>query len=376
VKKSPANVLLHLEQGMAHLQIENLQAGYGNKLILNNINLHVEQGEMIALLGPSGCGKTTLLNALCGFVPVSHGEIFSGQRAISQLPAEKRNITMVFQSYALWPHMTVSQNIAYGLKVKKIKRAEIDVRVAELLDIVKLNGLENEKVTALSGGQRQRVALARALAIRPDVLVLDEPLSNLDAKVRLSVRHEIKALQKQLGFTSLIVTHDQEEALVMADRIAVLNQGRIEQIGTPEEIYHHPSTPFVADFMGADNHIDWPLSDDAFALNLGGQLDNPSKPSSVYFRSENVSLSTQQGPENDLSNNGLIIKGVVEQSAFFGNNYRISVRCGKHTIQAEHDQNLSEQSPVTLRVLPDALHIYAQDVEHSVFQTTMPFQSN
>ncbi len=189
--------------------------------------------------------------------------------------------------------------------------------MAELLDIVKLNGLENEKVTALSGGQRQRVALARALAIRPDVLVLDEPLSNLDAKVRLSVRHEIKALQKQLGFTSLIVTHDQEEALVMADRIAVLNQGRIEQIGTPEEIYHHPSTPFVADFMGADNHIDWPLSDDAFALNLGGQLDNPSKPSSVYFRSENVSLSTQQGPENDLSNNGLIIKGVVEQSAFF-----------------------------------------------------------
>lgn len=366
---------------MAHLQIENLQAGYGNKLILNNINLHVEQGEMIALLGPSGCGKTTLLNALCGFVPVSHGEIFSGQRAISQLPAEKRNITMVFQSYALWPHMTVSQNIAYGLKVKKIKRAEIDVRVAELLDIVKLNGLENEKVTALSGGQRQRVALARALAIRPDVLVLDEPLSNLDAKVRLSVRHEIKALQKQLGFTSLIVTHDQEEALVMADRIAVLNQGRIEQIGTPEEIYHHPSTPFVADFMGADNHIDWPLSDDAFALNLGGQLDNPSKPSSVYFRSENVSLSTQQGPENELSNNnlsknGLIIKGVVEQSAFFGNNYRISVRCGKHTIQAEHDQNLPEQTPVTLRVLPDALHIYAQDVEHSVFQTTMPFQSN
>ncbi|AWY02279.1 Fe3+/spermidine/putrescine ABC transporter ATP-binding protein [Marinomonas primoryensis] len=361
---------------MAHLQIENLQAGYGNKLILNNINLNVEQGEMIALLGPSGCGKTTLLNALCGFVPVSHGEIFSGQRAISQLPAEKRNITMVFQSYALWPHMTVSQNIAYGLKVKKIKRAEIDVRVAELLDIVKLNGLENEKVTALSGGQRQRVALARALAIRPDVLVLDEPLSNLDAKVRLSVRHEIKALQKQLGFTSLIVTHDQEEALVMADRIAVLNQGRIEQIGTPEEIYHHPSTPFVADFMGADNHIDWPLSDDAFALNLGGQLDNPSKPSSVYFRSENVSLSTQQDPENDLSNDGLIIKGVVEQSAFFGNNYRISVRCGKHTIQAEHDQNLSEQTPVTLRVLPDALHIYAQDLENSVFQTTLPFQSN
>jgi len=358
---------------MAHLQIKNLQAGYGNKLILNNINLSVEQGEMIALLGPSGCGKTTLLNALCGFVPVSQGEIFAGQRAISQLPAEKRNITMVFQSYALWPHMTVSQNIAYGLKVKKVKREEIDVRVAELLDVVKLNGLENEKVTALSGGQRQRVALARALAIRPDVLVLDEPLSNLDAKVRLSVRHEIKALQKQLGFTSLIVTHDQEEALVMADRIAVLNQGRIEQIGTPEEIYHHPSTPFVADFMGAENHIEWPASDAAFALNLGSQINSPTERSSLYFRSENVRVSTQESQSNEQ---GLLIKGVVEQNAFFGNNYRISVRCGKHTIQAEHDQNLPEQTPVTLRVLPDALHIYAQDVENSVFQTTMPFQSN
>lgn len=351
---------------MAHLHIKNLQAGYGKKLILDNINLTVEQGEMIALLGPSGCGKTTLLNALCGFVPVSHGEIFAGNRAVSQLPAEKRNITMVFQSYALWPHMTVAQNIGYGLKVQKAKRADIDARVAELLRIIKLDGLDHEKVTALSGGQRQRVALARALAIRPDVLVLDEPLSNLDAKVRLSVRHEIKALQKQLGFTSLIVTHDQEEALVMADRIAVLNQGKIEQIGTPEEIYHHPSTPFVADFMGAENHIEWPTHDDDFCLNLSNHADQLD----IYFRSESAVLSAQPTSESTDFNTGLIISGQVEQSVFFGNNYQISVRCGKHTIQADHDQNLPEHTPVTLRIPIDALHVFAKKEKHSDHQKT------
>ncbi|RBP83929.1 ABC transporter ATP-binding protein [Marinomonas rhizomae] len=349
---------------MAHLHIKNLQAGYGKKMILDNINLTVEQGEMIALLGPSGCGKTTLLNALCGFVPVSNGEIFAGDRAVSQLPAEKRNITMVFQSYALWPHMTVAQNIGYGLKVQKAKRVEIENRVTELLNIVKLEGLEDEKVTALSGGQRQRVALARALAIRPDVLVLDEPLSNLDAKVRLSVRHEIKALQKQLGFTSLIVTHDQEEALVMADRIAVLNQGKIEQIGTPEEIYHHPSTPFVADFMGAENHIEWPTNDDAFHLSL----NNHAAPLDIYFRSENAVLSTQPSAIKDDFHTGLVINGHVAQSVFFGNNYQISVRCGKHTIQADHDQNLPEHTPVTLRVPIDALYAFTKNEKHSEHQ--------
>ncbi|MBB1272298.1 ABC transporter ATP-binding protein [Psychromonas sp. SR45-3] len=352
---------------MTHLHIKDLQAGYGRKLILNNINLEVRQGEMIALLGPSGCGKTTLLNALCGFIPLSYGEILSDKRVISQLPAEQRNITMVFQSYALWPHMTVEQNVAYGLKVKKVKRADIETRVAELLNVVKLAGLEAEKVTALSGGQRQRVALARALAIRPDVLVLDEPLSNLDAKVRLSVRHEIKALQKKLGFTSLIVTHDQEEALVMADRIAVLNKGQIEQIGTPEEIYHHPSTAFVADFMGADNHIVWPIQDPGFSLNINLPPDDLS----IYFRSENVSISLQATINNELNqqqNEGLIINGTVEQSVFFGNSYRISVRSGKHIIQAEHYKHLPGKTPVTLHILPEALHIYAADVKSSVLE--------
>ncbi|WP_133010317.1 ABC transporter ATP-binding protein [Marinomonas flavescens] len=357
---------------MTQLKIENLHAGYGSKMILNDFNLEINQGEMIALLGPSGCGKTTLLNALCGFVPASHGEIYVGDRVITKLPAEKRNITMVFQSYALWPHLTVAQNIGYGLKVRKVKTAEIQDRVNELLVIVKLEGLQNEKVTSLSGGQRQRVALARALAIRPDVLVLDEPLSNLDAKVRLNVRHEIKSLQKQLGFTSLIVTHDQEEALVMADRIAVLNQGKIEQLGTPEEIYRTPSSAFVANFMGAENHIEWQNDDNTLPAKSAQQ---------IYFRSESVQVTVPSEKASSLSNDvhfdsDLTCQGHVLQSAFFGHHYRISVRCGAHTIQADHHSDLPENTPVTLRVTADALHIYNNQVETAAHHVPTSFQSN
>ncbi|STV33202.1 ABC transporter ATP-binding protein [Klebsiella pneumoniae] len=273
---------------MSYLQISGLKISYGDKVVLHNIDLAVEQGEMIALLGPSGCGKTTLLNALCGFIPVQSGEVAIASRTITHLAPEQRNITMVFQSYALWPHLTVARNIGYGLKLRKWRGADIARRVAELLRIVNLEGLGEVKVTELSGGQRQRVALARALAIEPQVLVLDEPLSNLDAKVRLNVRHEIKSLQKRLGFTSLIVTHDQQEALVMADRIAVLNQGRIEQTGTPEEIYQRPATPFVADFMGADNKI---ISGELSAAAISGLSAAQQGDNVIYFRSADAALA-------------------------------------------------------------------------------------
>ena len=281
---------------MSYLKISGLKISYGDKVVLHNIDLAVEQGEMIALLGPSGCGKTTLLNALCGFIPVESGEISIASRAITHQAPEQRNITMVFQSYALWPHLTVARNIGYGLKLRKWRGADITRRVAELLRIVNLDGLADVKVTELSGGQRQRVALARALAIEPQVLVLDEPLSNLDAKVRLNVRHEIKSLQKKLGFTSLIVTHDQQEALVMADRIAVLNQGRIEQTGTPQQIYQRPATPFVADFMGADNKI---TSDEISAAAISGLSAAQQGEKVIYFRSADATLGelTQPAPQ-------------------------------------------------------------------------------
>lgn len=322
---------------MSYLNITSLQISYGDKVVLKNIDLAVNKGEMIALLGPSGCGKTTLLNALCGFIPVEKGEINVAGRNITQSSPEQRNITMVFQSYALWPHLTVAQNIGYGLKLRKWPREDIKKRVEELLQIVNLGGLDGAKITELSGGQRQRVALARALAIEPDVLVLDEPLSNLDAKVRLSVRHEIKQLQKRLGFTSVIVTHDQQEALVMADRIVVLNNGQVEQIGTPEEIYQRPATPFVADFMGADNLI-----------SADGQL--------IYFRSSDVFLSALNGQKPD---GGLTFEGIVEQHAFIGHNYRYGVRCGEKLLLADSVDNYLINSEVRLSVPASALHIFS-----------------
>ena len=319
---------------MSYLQISGLKISYGDKVVLHNIDLAVEQGEMIALLGPSGCGKTTLLNALCGFIPVQSGEVAIASRTITHLAPEQRNITMVFQSYALWPHLTVAR------------------RVAELLRIVNLEGLGEVKVTELSGGQRQRVALARALAIEPQVLVLDEPLSNLDAKVRLNVRHEIKSLQKRLGFTSLIVTHDQQEALVMADRIAVLNQGRIEQTGTPEEIYQRPATPFVADFMGADNKI---ISGELSAAAISGLSAAQQGDNVIYFRSADAALAelTQPAPQE-----GLALEGVVEQSAFLGNLYRHSVRCHDRLLLADAAQCWPTKSRVRLHVPTPALHIF------------------
>lgn len=347
---------------MSYLDIGQLKISYGDKVVLQDINLSVNKGEMIALLGPSGCGKTTLLNALCGFIPVQQGSIMVAGRDITMSDPEQRNITMVFQSYALWPHLSVARNIGYGLKLRKWKNDHIKRRVDELLQVVNLDGLADAKITELSGGQRQRVALARALAIEPDVLVLDEPLSNLDAKVRLSVRHEIKLLQKKLGFTSVIVTHDQQEALVMADRIMVLNNGHIEQIGTPEDIYQRPATPFVADFMGADNRI----SLNEIATSMMGkyhlQLDKQYQQDSLlYFRSSDVALSViNQQP----AVTGLTLEGVVEQNAFLGHHYRHGIRCQDKLVLADSPQCWPINSPVKLQVPASALHIFNSHHTH------------
>ncbi|ALB63016.1 Ferric iron ABC transporter, ATP-binding protein [Cronobacter condimenti 1330] len=324
---------------MSYLDITRLKMGYGDHTVLHDIDLSVHRGEMIALLGPSGCGKTSLLNALCGFVQVESGDISVGGRTITRLPPEQRNIIMVFQSYALWPHLTVAQNIGFGLTVRKQPKTVIQAQIKKMLALVNLTGLENRKISALSGGQRQRVALARALAVEPDVLVLDEPLSNLDARVRLSVRHEIKTLQQQLGFTSLIVTHDQEEALVMADRVAVLNQGCIEQIGTPQDIWRHPQTPFVADFMGATNRV---------RAQAGETL---------CFRSSDVTISAAPGA---MPGDGLTLSGIVRQSAFMGQQYRHSVQVDHQLLQADSAQNWPVNTTVALHVPPQALHRFNQ----------------
>ena len=239
----------------AYLSIEAISVSYGGTRVLDRVSLDVERGEMIALLGSSGCGKTTLLRSIAGFVLPESGTISIDGKDITRLPPEARETAMMFQSYALWPHMNVADNIGYGLRMRGWKKDAMAARVDDMLKLLQLEGYGPRPVTQLSGGQRQRVALGRALAVDPRLLLLDEPMSNLDYKVRLELRHELRALQKRIGITAVYVTHDREEALTLADRIAVIDAGRVVQIGAPEDIFHHPSSAFVAGFMGADNVI-------------------------------------------------------------------------------------------------------------------------
>ena len=245
------------EEAMSHaVIIDKAVKTYGDFTAVNGISLTIKQGEFFTLLGPSGCGKTTLLRMIAGFNTVDGGEIRFDDQVINNLPAHKRDIGMVFQNYAIFPHLNVAENVAYGLKARHVPKNEIGPRVEEALKMVQIDQLQKRQPNELSGGQQQRVALARAFVIEPGVLLMDEPLSNLDAKLRVQMRTTIKKLQRRLGITTIYVTHDQEEALAISDRIAVMNQGNIMQIGTPEEIYRKPANPFVANFIGVSNFID------------------------------------------------------------------------------------------------------------------------
>lgn len=238
------------------VKFENIEIKYGDFVAIENLNLDIKEGEFFTFLGPSGCGKTTSLRALVGFLSPSKGKVYVGDKDVTNLPVEKRNIGMVFQSYALFPTMSVYDNIAFGMKVKKASKTEIDQKVHEVAAKIKITESQLKKnVSDLSGGQQQRVALARAIVLEPKILCLDEPLSNLDAKLRIDMRMELKRLQKELGITTLYVTHDQEEALMLSDRIAVFNNGYVEQVGTPYEIYNESKSEFVCDFIGDINRL-------------------------------------------------------------------------------------------------------------------------
>lgn len=238
------------------VKFENIEIKYGDFVAIENLNLDIKEGEFFTFLGPSGCGKTTSLRALVGFLSPSKGKVYVGDKDVTNLPVEKRNIGMVFQSYALFPTMSVYDNIAFGMKVKKASKTEIDQKVHEVAAKIKITESQLKKnVSDLSGGQQQRVALARAIVLEPKILCLDEPLSNLDAKLRIDMRMELKRLQKELGITTLYVTHDQEEALTLSDRIAVFNNGYVEQVGTPYEIYNESTSEFVCDFIGDINRL-------------------------------------------------------------------------------------------------------------------------
>lgn len=238
-----------------YLRIENLRKIFEENRGIEKIDFSIEKGELISLLGPSGCGKTTLLNIIGGFLKPDNGKIYLEDRDITDIPPEKRDISTVFQSYALFPHMNVLENIKYGLKYKKLTKKEQNELALEYLKIVGLDGYEKKSIQELSGGQQQRVALARVLVLYPKILLLDEPFSNLDAKLKISMREELKELQKNLKISMIFVTHDQEEALSISDKVVVMNNGRIEQIGTPEEIYYSPINEYVANFIGKSNFI-------------------------------------------------------------------------------------------------------------------------
>jgi ABC-type Fe3+/spermidine/putrescine transport system ATPase subunit len=241
---------------MVSISIRQLTKRFGRSTVLHGVSVDIEEGELFFLLGPSGCGKTTLLRHIAGFYEPEEGQIFFDDKDVTKLPVHQRGTGMMFQSYALWPHMTVAQNVAFGLEERKRPAAEITQRVEEALEQVKLGGLGGRKIQQLSGGQQQRVALARALVIHPNCLLLDEPLSNLDAKLRIEMRAEIRRICKAYGLTGIYVTHDRDEALSMADRLAIMDKGHIVQVGTPEEVYRNPATPMVAEFIGETNFIE------------------------------------------------------------------------------------------------------------------------
>ncbi len=260
---------------MVDLELCDLTKAFGPTLAVDRVSLTVEGGELVAFLGPSGCGKTTTLRMIAGFVAPTSGSIRVQGRDITAEPPHRRDMGMVFQSYALFPHMTVQRNVAFGLHAHGVAKAEVALRVATALELVGLEGLAGRYPRQLSGGQQQRVAVARVLALKPKLLLFDEPLSNLDAKLRVQMRHEIRSLQKEVGITALFVTHDQEEAMTIADRIVVINRGRIEQVGTQAEIYDQPQSRFVADFIGTTNFLEGRIEAGRFRTTGGQELPLP-----------------------------------------------------------------------------------------------------
>jgi iron(III) transport system ATP-binding protein len=308
-----------------HLRVENLSKRFAAFAALNDVSLEIAEGEFVCFLGPSGCGKTTLLRIIAGLETQSEGRIWQRGRDISELPAAMRDFGIVFQSYALFPNLTAAENIAYGLENAKTPRAQIAARVGELLSTMGLAGQEKKYPAQLSGGQQQRVALARALAVSPALLLLDEPLSALDAKVRLRLRRELRDLQRRLGVTTIMVTHDQEEALTTADRIVVMNRGRIEQTGAPEEIYGAPASAFVADFIGAMNFFSGEVRESGLVRVGGGDLPcdtgeyKPGDAVVVAFRPEDVTIAPPGAPGG--------LRAVAQSAEFLGAATKVPCRC-------------------------------------------------
>jgi putative spermidine/putrescine transport system ATP-binding protein len=326
-----------------HLRLRGLRKDYGvGEPAVDGIDLDIAKGEFVGLLGPSGCGKTTTLRMIAGLIAPTAGEIALDGRDLTRVPTHRRNVGMVFQNYALFPHMRVADNVAFGLEMRGAARGDIRARVAETLALVRLAGFEDRRPRELSGGQQQRVALARALVIRPDLLLLDEPLSNLDAKLREEMRGEIRDIQRQLAITTVFVTHDQTEALTMCDRIAVMDRGRLAQFGTPEDIYERPATPFVARFVGRVNEIAARVE----ALGGGGELRfgtarvpmpsdacaGPGQAATLMVRPHRISLAPPDAPVPPES---VAVQGRVGKRVYVGDIVQIEIQGDGFSLMAE-----------------------------------------
>ena len=352
---------------MGHVELKGLKKVYGKTIAVNGIDLDVTKGEFLTLLGPSGCGKTTTLRMVAGLIEPTDGEIRVGGRLLSStgrtvVPPEKRNMGMVFQSFAVWPHMKVFNNVAFPLHNLKVPKDQIRKRVHEALGLVKMAGLEDRYPSNLSGGQQQRVALARALAVQPDILLFDEPLSNLDAKLREEMRFELKEIQRKIGVTSLYVTHDQAEAMAISDRIVVMSDGRIKQIGKPSEIYDRPKDAFTAEFIGLANHLPGKITgertvtlasreeleiDGSTAVTIGAEI-------LVSIRPHNIRMMKREGKNarNELA-------GVVEKVSYLGDrvDYRVLVGEKALRVQTQPGEVYTEGTKVSLLLPPDKISV-------------------
>jgi len=362
---------------MASIRFENIDKFFPGVQALKNINLEIKSGEFFTLLGPSGCGKTTLLRTVAGFYKQDRGHIYFEDVLVDDIPAHKRDTGMVFQNYAVWPHMTVYENVAFGLKNRKLKPSEIKRKVDTVLKMARLTGFEHRTPDQLSGGQQQRVGLARAMVIEPKVLLMDEPLSNLDAKLRIEMREEIRDIQRQLGITTIYVTHDQEEALVISDRIAVMNAGEIYQVGEPWEIYKNPSNIFVASFVGTMNFLSGKIisrNGDSVTIDFGiGKLNikvSRSLPTSgeirIAVRPEDLILEPRASeirPKKEFS----VIKGRIIKSSFTGTLIQYFVECdsGKSLIIERHkpekDALIQDGTSVEVLIPKKAVFLFDQE---------------
>jgi len=340
------------------IELKGITKSYGKDTILDNLSLNIKKNEFLTLLGPSGCGKTTTLKIIAGFETADSGQVVFENNIINDIPPYERQLNTVFQKYALFPHMNVYENIAFGLKLKKMPKDVIDQKVKEMLKLVALEGYENRDIEALSGGQQQRVAIARALVNEPKVLLLDEPLGALDMKLRKGMQIELKRIQQKLGITFIFVTHDQEEALTMSDTIVVMNKGEIQQMGSPEDIYNEPANSFVAKFIGESNIVDGIMLDD-FKVEFGGRIfDCVDK---GFEKNEAIEVVIRPEDFEMVKYENGMLKGTVTSVIFKGVHYEIEVKDENHTWILHNTKHAEIGSKIGLSLDPESIHIMKKE---------------